>query len=88
MEATMHGSFERSGEADNHTHQRPSAAFFAIPAFIAVVLAGLMLTLPSASIWISQAAQAEFAGVYPPPEAAPTQLAQPAAPIRTVKAVN
>jgi hypothetical protein len=84
----MHGTFDRSGEPDNRTHQRWNVAVFAIPALVAVALAGLMLTQPSASLWISEAAQAEFVGINPLPEAASTRLAQPAAPIQTVKAVN
>ncbi len=84
----MHGTFDRSGEPDNRTHQRWNVAVFAIPAIVAIALTGLMLTLPSASIWISEAAQAEFVGVNPPPATASTQLAQPAAPIRAIKAVN
>ncbi|THD63977.1 MAG: hypothetical protein E7813_17210 [Bradyrhizobium sp.] len=84
----MHGSFDRSGEPDNRTHQRWNVAVFAIPALVAAALAGLMLTQPSASLWISEAAQAEFVGFNPPPAMASTQIAQPAAPVRAVKAVN
>jgi hypothetical protein len=82
----MHGSFDKSGENDNRTHRSWSVGFFVVPVFVVIALAGLMLTQPAASNWISEAAQAEFVGFNPAPEAAPTQLAQPAMAIRIVKA--
>jgi hypothetical protein len=86
MEASMHGSFDKSGENDNRTHRSWSVGFFALPVFVVIALVGLILTQPAVSNWISEAAQAEFVGLNPAPEAAPTQLAQPAMAIRTVKA--
>jgi hypothetical protein len=85
MEASMHGSFDRSGDNDNRTHRSWSIGFFAIPVCIAIALIGFVLTHPVAAIWISQAAQAEFGGINPAPELASTQLAQPAMEFRTVK---
>ena len=49
-----------------------------------LLLAGLTLN-PSASGWISEAAQAEFASTMPA-EPAPVQIAQPVAKVRTVRA--
>jgi hypothetical protein len=40
---------------------------------------------PAASVWISEAVQAEFSGTDIAPQAAPTQLAQPAGESRTAK---
>jgi hypothetical protein len=40
---------------------------------------------PAAPVWISEAAQAEFVGGNVP-DLAPTQLAQPAVRVRTVRA--
>lgn len=48
------------------------------------LLAGLTLN-PSASGWISEAAQAEFASTMPA-EPAAVQIAQPAGKVRTVRA--
>ena len=47
-----------------------------------------VLTHPEASNWISEAAQAEFGGINPAPELAPTQLAQPAMELRIVKVTD
>jgi hypothetical protein len=82
----MHGSFDKSGENDSRTHRSWSVGFFALPVFIVIALVGLMLTQPAASNWISEAAQAEFVGLTPAPQAASTQLAQPAMAIRVVRA--
>jgi hypothetical protein len=86
MEIAMHGSFDKSGENDNRTHRSWSVGFFAVPVFVVIALVGLMLTQPAASNWISEAAQAEFVGLNPAPQVAPTQLAQPAMAIRIVRA--
>jgi hypothetical protein len=88
LEAAMHGSFDKSGENDSRTHRSWSVGLFALPVFVVIALVGLMLTQPAASNWISEAAQAEFVGLNPAPQAAPTQLAQPAMVIRIVKATD
>jgi hypothetical protein len=85
METYMHGSFDRSGDNDNRTHRSWSVGFFAVPVCIAIALIGFVLTHPVAANWISEAAQAEFVGINPVPELAPTQLARPAMELRTVK---
>jgi hypothetical protein len=82
----MHGSFERSGKSDKSLSQRWGIGFFAFPVLLAVALIGLVILEPAASKWISDAAQAELAGVYAMPEAAPTQLARPNMEVRTVRA--
>jgi hypothetical protein len=86
VEASMHGTFERSGESRNLFQRSWSVGLFAVPALFVVVLIGLAMTQPAASIWISEAAQAEFAGAFMAPETAPPQLAQPDMQTRTVKA--
>ena len=52
------------------------------------LLLGVLLTLghPKVATWVSQAAEAEFAGALQPPAAGPVLVAQPANPMRTVKA--
>jgi hypothetical protein len=82
MEAPMHGSIDKPGEATTRIHRSWSVEFFAISAAVVVVLFAVAMTYPAASNWISDAAQAEFAGVDQAPEMAPIQLARPAGEIR------
>jgi hypothetical protein len=86
VEATMHGSFERSGKSDNSLSKRWGIGFFVFPVLLAVALIGLVMLEPAASKWISDAAQAELAGIYVAPESTPTQFARPNMEIRTVRA--
>jgi hypothetical protein len=52
------------------------------------LLLGVLLTLghPKVASWISQAAEAEFAGAVEPSAPEPVRVARPAKPMRTVKA--
>jgi len=59
----MHGRFERPGEIRNRFDRSWSIGLFALPILFAIALVGLALTQPAASNWISEAAQAEFAGI-------------------------
>jgi hypothetical protein len=82
----MHGSFDRSGKSESFSG-RWHIGFFAFPVLMAVALIGLTILEPAASKWISEAAQAEFAGIYGMPEPTPSQLAQPEnMEVRTVEA--
>jgi hypothetical protein len=81
----MHGSLNRSDENRNRTDRNWSIGLFALPVLVMIALVALAITKPVASVWISQAAQAEFVGSNAP-DVAPTQLAQPAMQIRTAKA--
>ena len=81
----MHGSLDRSDESRNHTDRSWSIGFFALPVLVVIALVALAITKPVASVWISEAAQAEFVGPNQP-DVAPTKLAQPAKQIQTVKA--
>jgi hypothetical protein len=83
VEASMHGSIGRSGKTDDNPTW--NIGFFALPVLLVVALIGLAITQPAASNWISEAVRAEFAGIDLP-AVAPTQLAQPAMQIRTVRA--
>ena len=73
----MHGSFDRSREAERTFHRRSDIGFFALSLLLATVLIALAFTQPGASNLISEAAQAEFASAYSAPKIAPTQIAQP-----------
>jgi hypothetical protein len=85
VEASMHGSLNRSDENRNRTDRNWSIGLFALPVLVMIALVALAIIKPVASIWISEAAQAEFVGPNAP-DVAPTKLAQPAMQIRTVKA--
>ena len=82
----MHGSLDKSGENENSIYQRWGLGFLALPALLVIALFMLAIVQPVASNWISEAVQAEFAGISVMPEAAPTELARPALEIRTVRA--
>ena len=73
----MHGTFDRPGKSHSRTGQGWSLGVCLLPALLAIALVALAVMQPAASVWISEAAQAEFVGVNIP-ELAPTQLAQPA----------
>jgi hypothetical protein len=62
---------------------REITPLLAINGIIVLVLLVLALSFPSASEWISAAAEAEFVGGNP--SMAPTQIAQPIEAIRTVR---
>ena len=81
----MHGSFDRSGKSESFS-DRWRIGFFAFPVVLAAALIALAILEPSASRWISEAAQSEFVGVYGVPDPGPTQLVRPDMEIRTVKA--
>ena len=63
----MHGSFDKSGKSESFS-DRWRIGFFVFPVVLAVALIALAILEPSASKWISEAAQAEFVGVYGVPE--------------------
>jgi len=81
----MHGSLDRSDESRNRTDRNWSIGFFALPVLVVIALVALAIIKPAASNWISDAVQAEFIGQNLP-DVVPTELAQPAMQIRTVKA--
>jgi hypothetical protein len=85
MEDFMHGTFDRSGESHHRTDRGWSLGLFLVPALLVIALIALAVVQPAASVWISEAAQAEFVGVDVP-DLAPTQLAQPDMRVRTVRA--
>lgn len=85
MEGFMHGTFDRSGKSHNRTDRSFSLGLFLLPALLVIALIALAVVQPAASVWISEAAQAEFVGVNVP-DLAPTQLAQPAMRDGTVRA--
>ena len=81
----MHGTIDRLGKNNHRIHQSWSVGFFAVPVLLVLTLIGLAVFQPAASVWISEAVQAEFTGTDAAPQVAPTQLAQPAGESRTAK---
>jgi hypothetical protein len=82
----MNSSFDKPGKPDDDVRGYWNVGLFALPALVLIALVGLAVMHPAASNWISDAVQAEFVGINPAPEAAPSQIAQPAREMRTVKA--
>jgi hypothetical protein len=83
----MLAPYDRSHKTGNRTNRKSVIGFLILPAVVAFVLIALATAHPKASIWISEAVQAEFGGSGVAEEA-PVQTAQPgmAGPVRTVHA--
>jgi hypothetical protein len=82
----MHGSLDRRPRDDQGSDRGWNIKLVALPILAVIALIGLVVSHPSASRWISEAAQAEFVGVDFVPDLAPAaRFAQPANAIRTVK---
>jgi len=86
VEASMQGLFDKPGETINRIYQRWGIGVFALPVLLVIALVGLAMTPRAAPNWISQAAEAEFAGANYRLEAAPAQPAKPVIEIRAAKA--
>ena len=80
----MQRTFDRPNQQTNRTHWKLTAGFAAACGVILFV--ALMSNFPTASSWVSDAAQAEVASSNVTPEQAPVRIAQPAKAIRTVRA--
>ena len=81
----MHGSFDGSPQDDQSSSHRWDIKLVALPILVVIAVAGLAVSHPNASRWISEAVQAEFVGTDFVPDLAPTRLAQPTNEIRIVK---
>jgi hypothetical protein len=81
----MPRAFDKLDQQENRTQWKLTAAIAAGLGVVMFALIALMSISPTASNWISDAAQAEFAGSMTP-EQAPVQTAQPGRDIRTVRA--
>ena len=83
----MPGPFEKQPGDSKSVYRNWDIKLFALPILFVVALIGFAVSHPSASKWISDAAQAEFVGTDLVPDIAPpTRMAQPTNEIRTVKA--
>jgi hypothetical protein len=83
----MHGSFDKQPQDEQSNYRSFSIKLVALPVLLVIALIGMLVSHPSASKWISDAAQAEFVGSeFVGNLAPPTRLATPTNEIRTVKA--
>jgi hypothetical protein len=85
VEASMHGSLDRSGEKQSRTDRSWSIEFLVLPVLVVIGLTVLAIGKPAVSAWISDAVEAEFVSINSP-GVVPTEPAQPGMQIRTVKA--
>jgi hypothetical protein len=79
----MPRALDRLDRQEFRTQWKWTAAIAA--AFIVLALVALMSNSPTASNWVSDAVQAEFASSMTPQQA-PVQTTQPGNPMRTVRA--
>jgi hypothetical protein len=83
----MHGPLDDKPRDPKDAYRAWDIKLVALPILIVVALVGMAIAQPSASKWISDAVQAEFAGTDLAPDVAPpTRMAQPTNEVRTVKA--
>jgi hypothetical protein len=82
----MGGFFRQSGEFIGDIYRNWGIGIFALPVLIAIALVGLVLSRPSASNWMSDAAPTEHATSNASPGAASAHLAQPQATTRAIRA--
>jgi len=87
----MHGSFDKPPHDEQSNYRSFSIKLVALPVLLVIALIGVLVSHPSASKWISDAAQAEFASQFigtdvVPGLAPPARIAQPSNAIRPVNA--
>jgi len=83
----MHAPYDRSRKSSHRTEPKSGVGFLILPVLMAIVLITLAIVHPKASVWISQAVQAEFGGSGIALDM-PVDTAQPgmAIPLQTVRA--
>ncbi|UGY16114.1 hypothetical protein HAP48_0047835 [Bradyrhizobium septentrionale] len=92
MEESMQGSFDKRRQDPQSNYRSFSIKLIALPVLVIVALIGMLVSRPAAVKWISDAAQAEFAGTNAidadpvPSIAQPAPAARSGNEIRTVKA--
>jgi hypothetical protein len=84
QEASMQRSPNDLKPSDRRFSWSWTGGILAVHGIILLVTISLILSYPAASVWISQAVEAEFVG-NPPPVIVPTQIAQPRGQVRTVR---
>ena len=74
----MQGSFDNRQQDPESNYGSFSIKLIALPALVIVALIGMLVSHPAAVKWISDAAQAEFAGTDAVDVDPLTKIAQPA----------
>jgi len=82
----MQGPVEKQRRGGKSAYRNWDLKLLALPVLLGVALIGFAVSHPGVSKWVSEAAQAEFAGTDVPDLAPSTRFAQPTNEIRTVKA--
>ena len=83
----MHAPYDKQRKTNHRVEPKSGAGFLILPVIVALVLIVLATFHPKASIWISEAVEAEFGGSGTA-EDMPVQTVQPgmSIPMRTVHA--
>jgi hypothetical protein len=82
----MPRAFDKPDQHDNYVQSTWTVGITAVCWISLIVFVALMANSPTASTWISDAAQAEIAANTMTSDAAPVQTAQPAKGFQTVRA--
>jgi hypothetical protein len=82
----MHGSPDGSEKSDRNIYERWGIGLLALPILLVLVLSILSIIQPTASNWIAEGVQAEFAGERAVPNETSTLIARPGMHTRTVRA--
>jgi hypothetical protein len=80
----MPRAFEKPDQHENYVQSSWTVGMTAVCWISLIVFVALMANSPTASTWVSEAAQAEFAGSMMPGQA-PLQTAEPAREFHTIK---
>jgi hypothetical protein len=81
----MPRAFDKPDQHENHVRSNWTVGITVVCWISLIVFVALMSNSPTASTWVSDAAQAEFINSNMTPAQAPVQTAQPAKSIRTVQ---
>ena len=79
-------SMKELDQTYRRTYRRLITGVFIVYGTSLLVVLSLLISNPKISTWISETVQSEFASANAPTAPASLRLAQPAKPIRTVKA--
>ena len=82
----MPRAFEKPDQHENYVQSNWTVGVTAVCWISLIVFVALMSNSPTASTWVSDAAQAEMAASTMTSDVAPVQTAQPAKTIQTVRA--
>ena len=78
MEASMHGTFDRSPKDEPYIYQNWSMKLFALQRLLAIALVGYVVSHPDVAKWVVDGEQTEFVGTRTEPASAnPAQVGQP-----------